>query len=212
MPHDFIDDLIRQVKPFSFCDEARMKSLAARAESINARGVPGDFVECGSYKGGTSALLSRYMGVDRHLWVFDSFQGMPPTSDKDGVEAQKYVGLGGCSPDDVREVLRLAGTAEKDYTIRAGWFQDSLRPPLPSQVAFLHCDCDWYDSVTIVLNTFYPLIPPGGCIVLDDFGYWEGCREAFYDFCQRTGEKPLLERVGETQAYWFKGQTTCRPK
>jgi O-methyltransferase len=60
------------------------------------------------------------------------------------------------------------------------------------------------------LDNFYKLIPEGGCIVLDDFGYWEGCREAFYDFCLKNNEKPLLERVGTTQAYWIKGRMNNR--
>jgi O-methyltransferase len=81
---------------------------------------------------------------------------------------------------------------------------------LPERVALLHCDADWYDSVHIVLRTFYPLIPPGGCVILDDFGYWEGCREAFYDFCLQRGEKPLLERLEADQAYWIKGKTHNR--
>ena len=55
-------------------------------------------------------------------------------------------------------------------------------------------------------------IPPGGVVVLDDFGWWEGCREAFYDFCSRHGEKPLLERVDCDQAYWIKGKTDNRDR
>ncbi len=62
----------------------------------------------------------------------------------------------------------------------------------------------------LTLETFYPAMPPGGCVVLDDFGYWPGCREAFYDFCRRSGEKPLLERVGGTQAWWIKGLAANR--
>lgn len=41
----------------------------------------------------------------------------------------------------------------------------------------------------------------GGIIVLDDFGHWEGCREAFYDFRQRQGIRPILERFENEQAF-----------
>jgi O-methyltransferase len=54
------------------------------------------------------------------------------------------------------------------------------------------------------LNTFYDLVPDGGIIILDDFGHWEGCREAFYDFIAQRKLKPLLERFGHTQAFWIK--------
>lgn len=77
-------------------------------------------------------------------------------------------------------------------------------------MAFLHLDADWYDLVLLVLEAFYPLIVAGGCIDLDDFGYWEGCRQALYDFCFKYGGKPLLERTGTSQTYWFKGRGNNR--
>ncbi len=142
-----IDDLIRKVTPYSFCDPERMKSLASLARRISDSGPPGDFVECGSYKGGTAALLATFLTHSRHLWIYDSFEGMPPTTAEDGTEARKYVGAGACSPDDVRAVMRLAGVNEKSFTIRKGWFNQTFEEPRARQVAFLHCDCDWYQSV-----------------------------------------------------------------
>jgi predicted O-methyltransferase YrrM len=47
-------------------------------------------------------------------------------------------------------------------------------------------------------------------VILDDFGFWEGCRTAFYDFCLRHGEKPLLERIERDQAFWIKGRPSNR--
>ncbi len=54
------------------------------------------------------------------------------------------------------------------------------------------------------------LVEDGGVIVLDDFGHWEGCREAFYDFSHQRGIKPLVERFGHTQMFWVKGRTDNR--
>jgi O-methyltransferase len=68
----------------------------------------------------------------------------------------------------------------------------------------LHIDADWYDSVFYSLETFYQRVSDGGFIVLDDFGHWEGAREAFYDFCMEHSIKPLIERTGYTQAFWRK--------
>ena len=196
--------LIKKIKPYTLCDSLRIKSLIRLSKHLNKQGIEGDFVECGTYKGGTAAILSRYMGPERHLYLYDSFKGMPPTSDKDGAEAAKWVGKCQGTVEDVREAMRLVSTGDGHYTIIEGWFENTFREILPEKVAFLHCDADWYDSVTLVLDTFYPLVSEGGCVVLDDFGYWEGCREAFYDFCEKCGEKPLLERVGRSQAYWIK--------
>ncbi|MBL1177938.1 TylF/MycF/NovP-related O-methyltransferase [Pantanalinema sp. GBBB05] len=200
------DGLLRKVQPYTLSDCDRLQKLTQLAQYVNQHNIPGDFVECGVYKGGSAAVISNYLGEQRHLWLYDSFAGMPATSEKDSEAAKEYIG--GClsSIEDVKQVMERVGTKPSQYTIKPGWFNQTFQDKLPSQVALLHCDADWYDSVTLVLQTFYPLIPEGGCVILDDFGYWEGCREAFYDFCRQHNEKPILERVTNSQAYWIKGK------
>lgn len=202
--------LIKKIKPYTLCDSLRIKSLINLSQYLNKQGIKGDFVECGTYKGGVSAVLSRYMGETRQLYMYDSFEGLPDTCEKDGPEAANWIGKCVASVEDVKEVMKLISTSEERYIIKKGWFEDTFRETLPEKVALLHCDADWYSSVSLVLDVFYPLIPEGGCVVLDDFGYWEGCREAFYDFCVRHNEKPLLERVGTSQAYWIKHKLNSR--
>ena len=173
-------------------------------------GIAGDFVECGTYKGGSSAVLGAELTDSRRLWLYDSFAGMPDTVPADGVDAQFYVVIGISSSQDVLNALAIAKVDPAACIIREGWFEDSFKLPLPERVALLHCDADWYESCLLVLESFYPLMPDGACVVLDDFGYWEGCREAFYAFCERHRERPLLERWGGDQAFWFKGRTHNR--
>lgn len=202
--------LIGSVTDYTMSGPDRLNKLIDLAEYCNSANVPGDFVECGSYKGGSSAVLSRYLDNQRHLWIYDSFKGMPETTAIDGEIAKKCVGLCAADIDDVIEIMNKVGTQSSQYTIAKGWFVDSFQGTLPETVALLHCDADWYESVMLVLETFYDRIPDGGCVILDDFGFWEGCREAFYDFCFSRGEKPLLERIGNTQAYWIKGKRHTR--
>ena len=200
------EDLCKAVANYTLLDTQRLLSLWRLVNDINRHGVKGDVVECGSYKGGASAVLRAGMGPGRKLWIYDSFQGLPETREQDGDEAKKWVGECVASVDDVLEILAATGAAREEFVIREGWFQDTFKRKLPEQVALLHCDADWYESVTLVLETFYPLMSDGACIILDDFGHWEGCRLAFYDFCEKYGERPLLERVGYTQAFWVKGK------
>jgi O-methyltransferase len=202
--------LVERIKAYTMCDSERIRSLIDLSLYLNSQQIEGDFVECGTYKGGAAAILSKYMGQDRHLYLYDSFEGMPETSPKDGAEAAKWVGKCLGTIEDVREAMKLVSTGDEQYTIKKGWFEQTFREQLPNKVALLHCDADWYNSVMLVLETFYPLVVEGGCVVLDDFGYWEGCREAFYDFCVRHNEKPLLERVGASQAYWIKHKLSNR--
>src|SRR5262245_282586 len=40
--------------------------------------LQGDFAECGVYRGGTALLLCRILrDMKKHLYLFDSFQGLP---------------------------------------------------------------------------------------------------------------------------------------
>lgn len=173
--------------------------------------VPGDFVECGVYNGGSAGALALALGgSQKHLWLYDSFEGLPPTLEVDGSEAPELVGHLVGSETLVRESMRVAGLTPERFTIRKGWFKDTFRERLPNKVSLLHIDADWYESVLLSLQTFYHLVSPGGLILLDDFGHWEGCREAFYDFVRACNIKPLLERVGHSQAYWIKDRSHNR--
>ena len=202
--------LIRRVQPYTLCDESRLRNLIKLCQLVNTNKVDGDFVECGTYRGGSAAVLSKYLDPNRHLWIYDSFKGLPEVSPKDANVAKEYVSRYTGSVKDVKEIMNLLSTGDDCYTIVEGWFNKTFREKIPKRVALLHCDADWYESVTLVLETFYKLVPDGGCVVLDDFGYWEGCREAFYDFCAKYSVKPLLETTAQDQAYWIKGKTHNR--
>jgi O-methyltransferase len=78
------------------------------------------------------------------------------------------------------------------------------------RIALLHIDADWYDSVKTVLETFFDRVVPGGFVVLDDYGYWQGCDQALTDFFAQRGIKDVpIERVGRQGAYF---QKPCEPE
>ncbi len=204
---------LKAINAFSLADLPRLEKLFTLAGDVAQRGVPGDFVECGVYNGGTAAAVACALrDTKRGILLYDSFAGMPETGELDGPDAKAFVGQCVGDEAEVHRAMRLARFPTERYVIRKGWFQDTfVAEPLPEAVAMLHIDADWYDSVLLTLETFYDLVPDGGLIVLDDFGHWEGCREAFYDFAAQRKIKPLLERFGETQAYWIKNRQHNRP-
>jgi len=205
-----IESLLNKVRPYTLLDYDRLKNLMRICRYLNDQNIPGDFVECGAYKGGSAAVISKYLGQTRKLWLYDSFQGLPEATPEDGEEALNWTGKCYGTLDDVAAVMQAIDHNADNLVIKEGWFHETFETEVPSSVALLHCDADWYDSVILVLEKFYDLIPEGGCVVLDDFGWWEGCRQAFYDFCHRRNEKPLLERIGVDQAYWIKGKAHNR--
>lgn len=203
-----VSRLIRVAQPYTMMGPVGLCLLYGLAREVCYHGVEGDIVECGVCNGGSAALLAAAIrsSPERRVWLYDTFEGIPAPGPKDGPLAPAYEGRFRGSIETVQEALRKARFPLERAVLRQGLFKETFQQPLPHRVALLHVDADWYESVLDCLRTFYPLIPDGGIIVLDDFGHWEGAREAFYDFCAERQLKPLLERAGYTQAFWRKGQ------
>jgi len=204
--------LVLTVKPwYSMLSAARLVSLYQRA--LDVRGVPGDVVECGVWRGGGLAMMGAGCadaGDTRQLWAFDSFQGLPPPSDNDTPDEHQayHAGLNLGDPDMVRMICHRLGQDPHALHIIPGWFQDTLPTAPVEQIALLHADGDWYDSVRIVLDTLYDRVSPGGAVVVDDYAYWEGARRALDDFLDAHGlPLDVLHHDAAPAAYFFKPES-----
>ena len=201
-------------KRHSLIDELRLIQLVTLADGVMAQGIPGDVVECGVADGGSAVALAATIAPSfRHCWLYDSFGARPlPLTLRDGPDAERFADAEHGTVEGVRRLMEQIEFPPERLHLVPGLFADTLeRPPAPTEIALLHVDADWYESVWQVLDAFYDRVSEGGAIVLDDFGYWEGCRLAFYDFCRERHIAPLLERVGIDQAWWIKGRTHNRP-
>lgn len=203
--------LLEIVQPYTMVDPLRLWMLYKLTREVSSK-CEGDIVECGVCNGGSAAVLAAAIRDNSRskLWLYDTFEGIPAPIEKDGPVAQKYSGAFKGSLVSVEKILKQVGFPLERLILRKGLFQDTFQEPRPEKISMLHLDGDWYESVILCLRTFYHSVSASGVIVLDDFGYWEGAREAFYDFCHENSVKPLLERVGCTQAFWRKGQEHTR--
>lgn len=65
----------------SMVGQKRLINVEWALRFVIADGIPGDFIECGVWRGGTSvfarAVLKALDITDRHVWLADSFQGLP---------------------------------------------------------------------------------------------------------------------------------------
>src|SRR4030095_5966415 len=90
---DFAATLAR-VQPFTMVSTEALVDLAHQVRAVLAYGIPGDFVECGTWRGGASFLMAallRQAGVaDRKVWLCDSFEGIPPPQEIDGQAAKAW--------------------------------------------------------------------------------------------------------------------------
>ena len=196
-------DRLDSICAYSVVSRDRLEHLMRLASSIGH--IPGDVVECGVAAGGSAAAIGLAIkDSGRTLWLYDSFQGLPQPTDKDGPRSARYAGANRCSSDSAKRAIETVGFPASHVRIVEGWFTDTLRREGPDTIAFLHIDADWYESVKTCLEAFYGRVSRGGVIVLDDYGYWPGCRRALYEFCTAQAIAPRLERFDD-QAWWMKG-------
>ncbi len=196
------------IRPYTVIDDEQILSLLRIRDFVLAQQIEGDLVECGVCNGGSAAALAAGLGAmaKRTLWLYDTFAGMPPPGPEDPPIAHELTGAFKGSLASVQEVLRAVHFPWDRVVVRQGLFAETLAAARPPRIALLHIDADWYQSVLDCLRYLYPLVAEGGAIVLDDFGWWEGTRKAFYAFCEMIRVQPLLERSGAGQAYWIKGR------
>jgi len=188
----------------------RGRMLFALARRAQLDGVPGALVDCGTWNGGSTALLSAG-APDREVWAFDSFQGLPAPTGRDlpVVITDEIIAAveGGClgSESLLREAVALYGRAD-GLQVRPGWFSDTL-PGAAAEIgtiAVLHCDSDLYDSVRLTLEELYGSVSPGGCVVIDDYGAIPGARQATDDFRRDHGIRAPLVTIDQTGRYWVR--------
>ena len=79
--------LFARVSPYTQTSIERVLALADAVEYVVRRDVPGDFVECGVWRGGSSMVvaltLMRLRVSDRSVWLYDTFGTMPPAGEHD---------------------------------------------------------------------------------------------------------------------------------
>lgn len=200
--------LIRKVRKHTMLSTRRLRKLYELCREINARGVPGDVVECGVYNGGSAAVMAyvaKRSKLRRDIWLFDSFQGLPRPTERDGAKAVVYEGKCVGEVRKVQELFGRLGIPLSQVHIIKGWFDETLPVTAISRIALLHIDADWYASVRLCLEHLYEKVQPAGFVVLDDYGYWEGCRAAVDEFAVQHGVTMNLHRIDYTGHYFQKG-------
>jgi len=200
---------------------ARCRSLWDVCQKIIKQKIPGAFVECGVWRGGSAlimGLVARRHDPVRPLHLFDSFEGLPEPGAEDGARALEYsegnaggklVSIAKCDAtlEYVRTVLlEKARLSAADIFFHKGWFQDTLPAEAKKigRIAVLRLDGDWYESTKICLEHLYPLLSKNGVIILDDYFCWEGCRKAVDEYRHQHAISDPIVRVDRECVLWIK--------
>jgi hypothetical protein len=214
-PPDFTESdrqIISRVQPYSMTTRARLRSVINAVEYIVGANIEGAIVECGVWKGGSmmaAALTLLRLGAQRPLVLYDTFGGMtaPTSEDVDitGAAAHDILKLprdaAGKDPrayaaiDEVRVNLLSTGYDGERMRFVRGPVEETLPHVLPDSISCLRLDTDWYQSTKHELEHLYPRLTPGGVLILDDYGYWRGSRQAVDEYFTEHGITMLLSRI-----------------
>ncbi|WP_199753689.1 TylF/MycF/NovP-related O-methyltransferase [Corallococcus sp. AB018] len=214
-PPDFSEEELRlcqEVLAFTMTSPERMVALLHAVRYVVANDIPGSIVECGVWRGGSMMVAAKALlalGVQRALYLFDTFEGMTPPSDADrswrGVSAEQLLSREAreegfniwCIADeaDVRANVSSTGYPMEQVHLVKGKVEETLPAQAPDTIALLRLDTDWYESTRHELEHLYSRLSPGGVLIIDDYGYWQGSRRAVDEFFAKQPRKPLLQRI-----------------
>jgi O-methyltransferase len=225
---------ILKVQAYTMLPPERLITLYQQVVHCERTGLPGAFVECGVWKGGSVALMALAalsQGVARRdLHLFDAFTDIcEPDQTVDGARAVREVKAwskdggvegrlkpiagfydfagGPGSLEGNRELLeKIVGYDPKLLHYHVGWFQDTLPKDAAGvgPIALLRLDGDWYASTKVCLEHLYDQVVPGGFVIVDDYGAYEGCRKAVDEFRAARNITAYLHHIDAEARYWIK--------
>lgn len=188
----------------------RLDNVCFCVEDALQRGVPGDLIETGVWRGGATilmrAILKAYDVSDRNVWVADSFAGLPPP------DPEKYPLDAGdtlftedelrISLEDVQANFAAYDLLDDQVRFLKGWFSDTLPHAPIERLAVMRLDGDMYGSTMDALRALYPKLSVGGYVIVDDYGAIEACRQAVHDFRSAEQIEDEIHTVDWTGVYW----------
>ena len=207
-------EIIRLVEPYTATSPERIDSLVEAVRYLVGARIPGAFVECGTWKGGSMMAaayrLAELGELDRELFLYDTFAGMPEPGEYDvdhtGQDARPVFRQHDADGSDwyaatlptVRRNLARTGYPEDRIHYVEGRVEDTIPRVVPESIALLRLDTDWYESTRHELVHLFPLLAPGGVLIVDDYGHWRGCRRATDEYFAEHDIHLLLHRVDYT--------------
>ena len=188
----------------------RLENLETLIVDVLRRGVPGDLVETGVWRGGAAifmrGVLKALEDSERRVWACDSFEGLPRSDpEKYGADAgdphwsfaELVVPL-----EEVKKNFARYDLLDDQVRFLPGWFRDTLPSAPVEHISLLRLDGDMYESTHIALESLYPRLSPGGYLVVDDYGAIPACRQAVTDFRARHEIDEPIHEIDWTGVYW----------
>jgi len=217
---DFVIDkefgaIYEKCKKQTMTSKERMYALYKAVKYIIESKIPGDFVECGVWKGGSAMIIAYTLlelnETDRKIYLYDTFKGMPkPTKEEIRVSKKandaisiwqkaktKNYNMWCFSPlSEAKNNVFSTGYPINKFVFIQGKVEKTIPEKMPSKVALLRLDTDFYESTIHELNYLFPIVTHNGVLIIDDYGHWSGSKKAVDEYF--LGKPILLNRIDYT--------------
>ena len=217
-PYDMaagFDSIYHLCKSYTQTKVEAMYELYSAVNYVVDSQIPGDFVECGVWKGGSSMVAAMtFLSKNFHqktLWLYDTYSGMPEPEQNDvkaydGTPADRFWSPGqkadknlwNYSPiEEVRHNVRTTNYPNQNLVFIEGNVEDTIPDQKPTSISILRLDTDLYSSTYHELKYLFPLLSEGGVLIIDDYGTWEGARQATDQYFSENNICMFLHRIDE---------------
>ena len=188
----------------------RLNNIQHCVVDVLQRGVPGDLIEAGVWRGGATifmrAILKAYGETQRAVWVADSFQGLPRADLENYPQDKRFERRDleqlAVPLEDVQANFVRYGLLDDQVKFLKGWFKDTLPTAPIERLAVMRLDADMYESTMDALTALYPRLSIGGYVILDDYNLIPACHQAVEDYRGRFGITEPVVTIDWNGAYW----------
>ena len=211
-------EIINSVKNYTLTSPERMAALINSIQYIVKNQISGNIVECGVWRGGSMMLVAKVLlamkKTEYDLYLFDTFEGTTKPSKHDldylgnsmlDVWNKEFEGKK-ILPDssdfvpleEVKKNLFSTGYPKEKIHFIQGNVEDTIPKNAPEKISLLRLDTDWYKSTKHELNNLFPRLTPGGILIIDDYGQFQGSKKAVDEYFDENKIPSFLFRIDYT--------------
>ena len=203
LENPWTEEIWRTVRKCTMTDRARVNSLVNAVQYTVENNIPGDFVECGVWQGGSimaMIMTLQKMGEKRKIWLYDTFEGMSDATEEDthnnkhaDVLMEKNPVVKCIAPLDLvkKNINKLK--YEGDLIYVKGKVEDTIPDHMPEKIGLLRLDTDWYESTKHEMYNLWPILEEDAVMIVDDYNWWDGSTKAINEYFSE--EPKTLTRI-----------------
>lgn len=207
-------EILALARRYTMTSVERMYALYQSIRYVEAAKIDGAIAECGVWRGGSVmvalATLVALGSTDRDIYLFDTFEGLPRPDDEKDIDILGNHAINGWLPhargneqsnwayaslEDVKSNVSKIGYPASRLHFVKGLVENTIPANAPDALALCRLDTDWYASTKHEMEHLYPRISAGGVLIIDDYGHFNGARNAVDEYLSENKVPILLNRV-----------------